>query len=169
MTLKSSLSIWLIAIIVVVAIFAVYLPSSLLLPNRSSSSPGCNSTTINHVYNPDRLTVHNSCQTVTGTVERILEEVDGDTHIRLRVDSQYQGLLNDYNYQHQAGTLVLEIVCAYPGSITQQDAVSACQGYTNPVPIPSNGEHVSVVGQYVTDEDHGWNEIHPVYSITILS
>jgi hypothetical protein len=46
--------------------------------------------------------------------------------------------------------------------------VSACQGYTNQVSIPSVGQHVSVVGQYVTDLDHGWNEIHPVYSVIVL-
>ena len=63
--------------------------------------------------------------------------------------------------------MILEIVCAFPGEISQQDAVSACEGYTNQVQIPNIGEHVSVVGQYVTDLDHGWTEIHPVYSVTV--
>jgi len=120
------------------------------------------------VYSPDRLQVHNPCQTVTGTVVRIVQERDGDTHIRLQLDAQYSGLLNDYNMQDQKGTLILEIVCAY-SYIPQQDAVSACQGYTNQVPIPNIGQHVSVVGQYVTDLDHGWREIHPVYSVSPYS
>ena len=146
-------------------LFAV--PMILQSRSGSSSQPGCNSETLNHVYSPDRLQVLNSCQTVTGTVVRNLQEPDGDTHIRLQLDSAYTGLLNNYNYQDQKGTLILEIVCAY--SVTQGDAVSACQGYTNHVTIPSAGQHISVVGQYVTDLDHGWNEIHPVYSVTVLS
>ena len=99
---------------------------------------------------------------------RIVQERDGDTHIRLQLDAQYSGMLNDYNMQDQKGTLILEIVCAYPDAITQYDAVSACQGYTNQVPIPNVGLHVSVVGQFVTDLDHHWNEIHPVYSIATI-
>lgn len=145
-------------------LFAV--PMILQTRSGSSSRPGCNSETLNHVYSPDRLEVHNSCQTVTGTVVRNVQEPDGDTHIRLHLDSSYTGLLNDYNYRYQKGTLILEIVCAY--SVTQEDAVSACQGYSNQVLIPSVGQHLSVVGQYVTDLDHGWNEIHPVYSVTVL-
>ena len=65
------------------------------------------------MYSPDRLQVHNPCQTVTGTVVRIVQERDGDTHIRLQLDAQYSGMLNDYNMQDQKGTLILEIVCAY--------------------------------------------------------
>jgi hypothetical protein len=65
------------------------------------------------VYSPDRLEVHNSCQIVTETVVRNVQEPDGDTHIRLQLDSEYTGLLNDYNYGDQKGTLILEIVCAY--------------------------------------------------------
>ena len=161
--------VWALGILIVtttVLLFAA--PMLLQTRSNSSSQPGCNSETLNHVYSPDRLQVHNSCQTVTGTVTRILQERDGDTHIRLQLDSTYTGLLNDYNYMDQKGTLILEIVCAY-SDITRQDAVSACQGYTNQVPIPSVGQHVSVVGQYVTDLDHGWNEIHPVYSVTAIS
>ena len=142
-------------------------PMLLQTRSNSSSQPGCNSETLNHVYSPDRLQVHNSCQTVTGTVVRIVQERDGDTHIRLQLDAQYSGLLNDYNMQDQKGTLILEIVCAY-SYIPQQDAVSACQGYTNQVPIPNVGQRVSVVGQFVTDLDHHWNEIHPVYSIATI-
>jgi hypothetical protein len=165
LALKPIVIVWALGILIVTATVLLF-AAPMLLQNRSGSSsqPGCNSETLNHVYSPDRLQVHNSCQTVTGTVVRILQERDGDTHIRLQLDPQYSGLLNDYNMQDQKGTLILEIVCAY-SYIPQQDAVSACQGYTNQVPIPNVGQHVSVVGQYVTDLDHRWNEIHPVYSI----
>jgi len=168
LALKPIVIVWALGILIVTATVLLF-AAPMLLQTRSGSSsqPGCNSETLNHVYSPDRLQVHNSCQTVTGTVMRILQERDGDTHIRLQLDPQYTGLLNDYNMQDQKGTLILEIVCAY-SYIPQQDAVSACQGYTNQVPIPNVGQHVSVVGQYVTDLDHGWNEIHPVYSVTTI-
>ena len=161
--------VWALGILIVTATVLLF-AAPMLLQNRSGSSsqPGCNSETLNHVYSPDRLQVHNSCQTVTGTVVRIVQERDGDTHIHLQLDAQYSGMLNDYNMQDQKGTLILEIVCAY-SYIPQQDAVSACQGYTNQVPIPNVGQHVSVVGQYVTDLDHGWREIHPVYSVSPYS
>ncbi|HLC11188.1 MAG TPA: hypothetical protein VJL56_05015 [Candidatus Bathyarchaeia archaeon] len=166
--MKPIVIVWALGILIVTATVLLF-AAPMLLQTRSGSSsqPGCNSETLNHVYSPDRLQVHNSCQTVTGTVMRILQERDGDTHIRLQLDPQYTGLLNDYNMQDQKGTLILEIVCAY-SYIPQQDAVSACQGYTNQVPIPNVGQHVSVVGQYVTDLDHGWNEIHPVYSVATI-
>ncbi len=168
MALKPIAIVWALGILIVTATVLLFAaPMLLQTRSNSSSQQGCNSETLNHVYSPDRLQVHNSCQTVTGTVVRVLREADGDTHIRLQLDSTYKGLLNDYNYKDQKGTLILEIVCAY-SDIPQQDAVSACQGYTNQVPIPGVGQHVSVVGQYVTDLDHGWNEIHPVYSVSVL-
>jgi hypothetical protein len=30
------------------------------------------------------------------------------------------------------------------------------------------GRHVTVTGVYVTDMEHGWNEIHPVTSIVVI-
>ena len=104
-----------------------------------------------------------ACQSVSGTVEKVIQEADGDVHIRLMVDQGFETLLNQANYDYQYGTLVLEVVCAYPA--TQADAVSACSGYTNTITLPSVNENISVWGQYVTDLDHGWNEIHPVFSI----
>jgi hypothetical protein len=29
------------------------------------------------------------------------------------------------------------------------------------------GKHVEITGAYVTDVEHGWNEIHPVTSIVV--
>jgi hypothetical protein len=61
---------------------------------------------------------------------------------------------------------VVEIICV--GPITQADAVSACQGYTNNIPIPDVGEHIIVSGPYVLDTEHyNWAEIHPAYSLTM--
>ncbi len=155
--------------IAAILLVTIVITGAVLYSRGFFSSPvenSCTSNTLDHVYNPDRLEVLNACQTVSGTVEKVIQEADGDTHIRLQVDQGFENLLNQANYDYQYGTLVLEIVCAY--QVTQQDAIAACSGYTNPITIPSVDEHISVQGQYVTDLNHGWNEIHPVFSIQVL-
>jgi hypothetical protein len=104
-----------------------------------------------HVYNPYRLTIVKSCITASGVVDNVLQEADGDYHVRLRLDSQYCNLTNAGN-QHQYGDLVVEIICALP--ITQSDAVSACQNYTNNITIPSINDHITLTGPYVLDTNH---------------
>jgi hypothetical protein len=119
-----------------------------------------------HVYNPSRLQIVKQCVTASGTVDRVIEENDGDVHLRLGLDQAYANLTNSANDQYQYGDLVVEIICV--GPITQADAVSACQGYTNSIPIPNVGEHVTVSGPYVLDTEHyNWAEIHPVYALTM--
>lgn len=119
-----------------------------------------------HVYSPDRLTVVQSCITASGIVENLLEEADGDYHLRLALDDRYSNLTNSANDQYQYGDLVVEIICALP--ITQQDAVTACQGYTNNITIPNVNENITVTGPYVLDTNHyDWAEIHPVYTLTL--
>ena len=131
--------------------------------NSQSSDPDSISS---HVYNSYRLNVITSCITASGVVENVFKEADGDYHLRLYLDSQYSSLTNSANDQYQYGDLVVEIICAIP--ITQSDAVSACQNYTNTVTIPSINDHVTVTGPYVLDTDHSnWAEIHPAYTLAI--
>ena len=119
-----------------------------------------------HVYNPSRLDIVKPCIAASGVVENVFEERDGDYHLRLLLDPQYGNLTNSANDQYQYGDLVVEVICALP--ITQQDAVSACQGYANNITIPSVNDHITVTGPYVLDTDHyDWAEIHPVYTLTI--
>ncbi len=134
-------------------------------PTTSQQASVCaNAEPLNHVYNPDRLVVLEPCKTVSGTVMKVIQEQDGDTHVRLNVDPQYSNTINQANINGQHGYLVLEIVCAYP--VTQTDAIDACTKYTNEIRIPKVGEHIEVTGQFVSDSDHGgWNEIHPVYEL----
>lgn len=133
--------------------------------NSSSSCSDPNSIS-SHVYNPGRLTIVQSCITASGVVENVFEEADGDYHLRVALDAQYANLTNSANDQYQYGDLVVEIICALP--ITQQDAVSACQGYTNNITIPNVNDHITVTGPYVLDTDHyNWAEIHPVYTLAI--
>lgn len=117
-----------------------------------------------HVYNSYRLVVLDPCKTATGTVTFTRREADGDWHIGLRLDPGQESLLDPKNVSDEQGDLIVEVICALP--VTQADAISACAGYTNAIPTPAVGSHISVTGPYVLDADHGWNEIHPVWSIS---
>jgi hypothetical protein len=139
--------------------------------------PGsCDPALLAHVYHPNRLIVNKDCITVTGTIvdatanentkqqDGVRHEPDGDSHGWLKVDPQFQNLLNAGNISAEDGNLVFEIICRYP--ITQADAKSACQGYTDKVSLPAVGTHVQIVGRYVQDTFHAkWMEIHPVTTI----
>jgi hypothetical protein len=141
-----------------------------ILPNDPNS----------HVYNPGRLTVidpANPCLSVTGTIDFIRSEADGDQHIGLKLDPQYAGYVNSCNSTcaggAEHGDLVVEPVCM-TRNITQQDAISACTEqdgttpYVNSIIIPSVGTHVRMTGAYVLDTVHGWNELHPLMSVEVL-
>ena len=142
--------------------------------NGATNPPSCDSSVQctdpgginNHVYHPARLTLVKSCITASGIVDRVLTETDGDLHVRLRLDPAYSNLTNNANDQYQYGDLVVEIICV--GPVSQADAVSACQNYTNNILIPQEGQHITVSGPYVLDTMHyNWAEIHPVYSLKI--
>jgi hypothetical protein len=131
------------------------------------STPVCDSSLWSHVYHSYRLVINTDCMSVTGIVGDCYSEADGDYHIRLQVDTQYRYLLNSVNVSDEYGDLVCEPICV--ATITQTDAEAPCQGLTNNVYIPTIGEYVKITGPYVTDNDHGWNELHPVTSIEIVS
>jgi hypothetical protein len=65
-----------------------------------------------NVYHPNRLSVVRPCMTVSGTVESVRSEADGDTHFDLALDPQYSSLLRPANNSYQHGWLVAEIVPA---------------------------------------------------------
>ncbi len=142
-------------------ILSVLVISSLLISNNSEAQ--CDATLWSHVYHSYRLVVNKQCDTVTGIVAAIWGEADGDMHIRLNVDSRFSFMINAANVSGEAGCLVCEPICAT--TCTQSDAISSCAGFTNTVFLPAAGERVYVVGSYVTDNVHGWNEIHPVTAI----
>lgn len=126
------------------------------------------------VYHPNRLTVVKPCMTVSGTVESVRSEQDGDTHFDLALDRQFSDLLKAANFADQHGWLVAEVVPAdEPGCTPGQPPRPAsgtydygiCTGADETTPTP--GAHVYVTGPYVLDEDHGgWAEIHPVWAVS---
>ncbi|MHB8621505.1 MAG: hypothetical protein ACYDAG_18415 [Chloroflexota bacterium] len=124
-----------------------------------------------NVYHPGRLKVIAACKTVEGTVALVRHEQDADLHIDLRLDPAMASLANSVNMAEQHGDLVLEIVpadqvgCPFPAPRPGYD-YGTCS-HTNEQ-IPAVGDHVSVTGPYVLDENHGWMEIHPVWQWTII-
>jgi hypothetical protein len=136
----------------------------------------CDASLWSHVYHPLRLIVKQQCISVTGTIvdatagkksDGVRHEADGDTHGWLKVDPEFENLLNAGNTSDEGGNLVFEIVCRCP--VTQQDAKAACANYTDQVSLPPVGSHVQMVGTLVQDTFHAkWMEIHPVTRITVL-
>ena len=102
------------------------------------------------VYHPQRLNVKSRCRTAVGTVARVVfEEYDGDVHVSLRLDPGYEELLGDGN-SRVGGYLVVELI--------PQDRAR--------VAVPAEGARVQVVGPWVEDTQHGWNEIHPAWWVS---
>jgi hypothetical protein len=144
-------------------------------PTQPPPSGQCDDTLWSHVYHSYRLSVHQKCIAVTGTIvdatngrepDGVRHEADGDTHGWLKVDSEFQNLLNAGNMSNEDGNLVFEVICKFP--VTQADAKTACSHYQNKVSIPPVGSHVRIIGVYVQDTFHAqWMEIHPVTSIAV--
>lgn len=141
----------------------------------STGSAACRSgPPLANVYHPNRLTVVNACMTVSGTVESVRSESDGDTHFDLALDPQFSSLLRPANSSGQHGWLVAEIVPAdKPGCTAGQPPRPATGSYDYGIctgadeTSPAVGSHVYVTGPYVIDEDHGgWAEIHPVWAVS---
>jgi hypothetical protein len=102
------------------------------------------------VYHPQRLVVKSRCRVAVGTVRAVkFEEYDGDVHVDLRLDPAYESLLDDDNGRI-GGNLVVELI--------PQDR--------SRVAVPEVGARIQVVGPWVEDTEHGWNEIHPAWWVS---
>ncbi len=134
--------------------------------NTSRTSTDCDPALWNYIYHSNRFKVYEACKTVSGIILARHYEADGDIHLQLRLNGN-SSLLNSKNISGQNSCLVLEIICAK--KVTQANAIEPCSGYYNNVTIPSIGDQVSVTGSYVLDTHHGWNEIHPISSLSIIS
>ena len=154
---------------VIIAVAAGLLTSPLLAQT-------CTTSLDTHVYHPDRLQPQNGqakaeCMELHGTIRDMRVEKDGDYHIQVKLDSsQPTGedpakLINAKNRKIQHGCLVVEPICK--GPVTQDDAIAPCKGAKR-IRVPEKGSHVRVIGRYVKDTQHGWMELHPVTSITVI-
>jgi hypothetical protein len=114
----------------------------------------------NKVHHPYRLKTIQSNKQVSGIVKRVSKELDGDIHIRLKINNDT--LLTKNNFKHEDSCLVLEIVCA------TKSIFSICKGYDNQIKIPNVGDSIYVEGPYIYDKIHGINEIHPIIKLNIL-
>ena len=81
----------------------------------------------------------------------VRDEPDGDLHIDVALDGAYRRLLRAGNYSQQHGDLVVEFMARDGGHL----------------PAPAPGDSVRLVGAWVDDTEHGWNEIHPVWRVSI--
>src|ERR1044071_3476457 len=67
-------------------------PFSTLQPSSE-----CDKSLWNNVYNPKRLEIKNDCIEVTGRIVLERKEMDGDVHIQVKLDNQFNKLLNQKN------------------------------------------------------------------------
>jgi hypothetical protein len=82
------------------------------------------------------------------------KEDDDDYRFNLFVDQPYKRLLNEQNNKQVNGMLVIEIIPKDQGSHLIQ--------------VPKNGDRIEAYGAWVTDNPHGWNEIHSAWIVRIL-
>jgi hypothetical protein len=113
-------------------------------------SPG---ETLKGVYHPDRLSVRDPCRQVSGTVDDVRDEEDGDIHILVDLDSQYRSMLMANNHSEQGGDLVVEFMPRDYGHL----------------PRPGIGDRITLTGAYVDDTEHDWAELHPVWAVSLNS
>ena len=147
------------------------LPASALIfliysvfPASAQIGAPCNMKFWEHVYTPKRLEIVRPCAAVRGVVlKSSCNHYDGDRKLYLKLDPEFENLLNAKNMSAQRGLLVVEIVCDCKLHLKH-----ACRGFSNPIHVPKKGDYVEVSGSYVKDLNHGWMEIHPATSITVL-
>jgi hypothetical protein len=134
------------------------------------------------VYLPSRLHVRKRCITVSGVVDCVRQEPDGDVHIDLHLAPAFRRFLTRANaFQHCAGhngpLLVVEIVPQAEG-LPFPDNSAGRAGFVTPK-APKVGERIKVTGPYVLDTNAlhdlifpghnvaNWAEIHPAWNITV--
>lgn len=137
---------------VVIAVFLLCCTAACTLRRQAAPpSPYCRGgSPLAGVYHPQRLVVKSRCRVAVGTVSKVkFETYDGDVHVDLRPDPAYEQLLADGNGRI-GGNLVVELI--------PQDR--------SRVAVPAEGTRIEVVGPWVEDNEHGWNEIHPAWWVS---
>jgi hypothetical protein len=129
---------------------------AVLVLSRPAPAPAsaCPAGALAGVQRPTELTVLDKaspCRTGVGVVRADHSEHDGDCHVNVKLDAPYTRLLNATNTTKAAGLLITEIIPKHR------------------VTIPRIGSRVRILGAWVHDKATGWNELHPVWSMTVLS
>ncbi len=119
-----------------------------------------------HVYNPERLKILDTCKVVRGVIVESNEEDDGDEHMLLKLDDGQGNLLTPGNMTSKRRCLVIEAICV--NNITKNKVGNSCEGYVNNIELPKLNDHVEVTGSYVIDSHNGWAEIHPISKLEII-
>jgi len=137
------------AVVVIGLFLACCAAACTLRRHVTPASPHCRGgNPLAGVYHPSRLRVKSRCRVVVGTVSKVaFEPYDGDVHIDLRPDDR--SLLADGN-DRVGDNLVVELI---PFDRAR-------------VAVPSEGTRIEVVGPWVADDQHGWNEIHPAWWVS---
>ena len=135
------------------------------------------------VYIPERLQALDRCSTVTGTVDCLKLEPDGDVHLRVRLDPQYARFLTQANSlqtcaNYQEPHLVVEIIPQHMQGLVFRDNNADAGGFITPA-TPAPGDHITVTGPHVIDKNilhrvlyqgrpaENWAEIHPAWAIRV--
>jgi hypothetical protein len=118
------------------------------------------------VYQPDRLQVIDPCKHAEGVVVDVAAEDDGDYHVWFTPDSAYAYLMNSENHFQGRPSMLGEITPSCPSSPPDGAAAAKCP--KSQLHIPALGDHIAIDGPWVLDTNHGWREIHPVDSISVL-
>ena len=150
--------------VVVTTVPATPRPTSVRTPTSTAAAACAPTDQDQYVYSPDRLVVEAGCIHVTGVVEAVRTEADGDFHILLALDPAYAHLLTPANQGEELGDLVVEPICV--GAVSQTSAMAACASDPDPLrpPYPGVGDKIWMEGRFVFDLDHGgWAELHPLY------
>jgi len=135
--------------------FTLFIISIIILLNLFSK----NDCPCNRIHHPKRLVILDSSKTLTGKVELVESDLDGDIHIRLRIKET--NLLVRNNFVDEEGCIVGEIVCASPS------VFPICWFYRNRIDIPKKGDSIEIEGPYVFDKTHSITEIHPIMNLKI--
>jgi hypothetical protein len=142
---------------------------SRFLPTTTTTTPP-GADPLANVHDPSRFQVVTPCVTVSGKVQNVHTDPDGDVHFELLPDDPFVGLLNDMNKSQRRGGLVVKIVPADQPGCTRGQPIrpdrpdyGSCTGAD--VLTPGYGAHVAVTGPYVLNRIRGWMEIHPAWAV----
>jgi hypothetical protein len=140
-------------------------PTASPVPTASPPSPTCAPGP--PVYHPARLRLLAKCIAFQGVVIAVLHETDGDHHLWISPDPGYERYLNAANLLHGVPALVAEIVPACTSPPADSHAAAMCPA--SALPGPAVHAHLEVMGPWVLDTVHGWQEVHDVVAERALA